>query len=543
MRAIIGPIVIFALLPLASLGCRADRGDWITEPLEVLGPVALGHQLYYVERNRGELLAVDVLAGSPGGHVTRLALGKDPGPPQVVPGGPDLPAPRGLAVLVPREHELHLVTEDDDGELTQRTLPLEWAYNQLGFSADGAWGVAWIGGAEEQIEYMTSVGRVAVFDVEKAVEGEEGAVSERSLYLEDAPDSVVFSRPLRLLPGEEPATLAAVVSPTRIAVVDLAEGARRSRTIFLDPGVRPRNMRFSDGLAPEATAEYLLFDAHGEAGISAYRITGTDPASEKEPRLRIAYHQLMPDDPPADYEVFAAPGGERYMLVSVGAHARRATVMESLTTPVGTPVDLPKGPVNRVLRSPIPGQDAVAVLYDDGGQGRALQILTLPANPGEHPRVVATEDFVGEVHWVHTVPGQPGKALVFPYDSTQVELVNLESARATPVRFRSRPLDMGWDRPGSNLWLAVSDPTLEEGELLVRGRVEDESLISTPLELDHPPETVHLLEARGLAVVTHAAAAGLITVVPISEMERGNARVLEGFLFTGLLDAVAGRTP
>ena len=102
---------------------------------------------------------------------------------------------------------------------------------------------------------------------------------------------------------------------------------------------------------------------------------------------------------------------------------------------------------------------------------------------------------------------------------------HLESARATPVRFRSRPLDMVWDRPGSNLWLAVSDPTLEEGELLVRGRVEDESLISTPLELDHPPETVHLLEARGLAVVTHAAAAGLITVVPISEMERGNARV------------------
>ncbi len=554
MRAIIGPLAVFALLPLASLGCRADRDDWITEPLEVLGPAALGHQLYYVERNRGELLVVDVLAGSPGDHVTRLALGEDPGAPRVVPGPDRLSAPRALAVLVPRERELHLVAEDDEGGPTLRTLILEQAYDRLALSPDGAWGMAWMGSAEAQADFISLPGKVAVIDVEGALaaapEDASDAVSERPLHLEEAPGRVVFSAPMRLFPGEDPVTLAAVVTDTRIAVVNLAEPLRRSRTIFLDRDVWPRRLRFSDGLAPEAAAEYLLFDSEGEAGISAYRITGTEPASEEEPRLQLTYHQLLPHDRPADFEVFAAPTGDRYVLVSVGANAARATVMWSLTNPLGTEVELADQVFERVSRVlSVPGQDDVAVLYDDSGRGRVVHVLSLPADADARPKVRAGEPFAGAIGEVHPVRGQSGLALVFLAGAMQAELVDLapsdserERLSSEPLRMR-RPLDMVWDRSGSNLWLAVSDPSLEDGELLVRARVVDKSLLAEPLKLDFAPRAVHLLEERGLVVVTHDAAHGLLTVVEIAELERGEAKVLEGFFFTGLLDAAAGRTP
>jgi len=504
--------------------------------------MALGSRLVYVEQNRGELLAVDVQASDPSDQVARLVVGEEPGEPQVVPGADAVSAPRALALMVPRERALQLLTEGGDDGPELHTVELDQAYDRVAFSADGAWAVTWMGEASEQADFITLAGKIAVVDVVKALADEDDAVTERSLHLEEAPSRVVFSEPLELLGGR--VTLAAVVTPTRIAVVDLAEPDRRSRTIFLDPGVHPRRMRFTDGLADDPEAEYLLFNADGDAGISAYRILGVDPAPElPEPRIQLTYHQLLPDDRPADFEVFAAPGGTRYMLVSVGARVHRATVMESLTTPVGTPVDLRTGPVNRVLRAALPGANEVAVLYDDSGSGRTLQHLSLPADADERPQVEAGEDFVEAVREVHTVAGQPGMALVFLYDSTQIELVDLKSLRSTPVRLRSRPLDMQWDRQGSELYLAVSDPNVDKGDLLVRVRVVGGGLVSETLELDHAPTTVHLLEDEGVAVVTHNAGHGLVTAADITRLEREEAWTLEGFFLTGLLDAAAGRTP
>jgi len=540
---LLGRAPAVALAACAALGgCQADRDDWVTEPLRVVGPMALGSRLVYVEQNRGELLAVDVQASDPSDQVARLVVGEEPGEPQVVPGADAVSAPRALALMVPRERALQLLTEGGDDGPELHTVELDQAYDRVAFSADGAWAVTWMGEASEQADFITLAGKIAVVDVVKALADEDDAVTERSLHLEEAPSRVVFSEPLELLGGR--VTLAAVVTPTRIAVVDLAEPDRRSRTIFLDPGVHPRRMRFTDGLADDPEAEYLLFNADGDAGISAYRILGVDPAPElPEPRIQLTYHQLLPDDRPADFEVFAAPGGTRYMLVSVGARVHRATVMESLTTPVGTPVDLRTGPVNRVLRAALPGANEVAVLYDDSGSGRTLQHLSLPADADERPQVEAGEDFVEAVREVHTVAGQPGMALVFLYDSTQIELVDLGSLRSTPVRLSSRPLDMTWDRQGSELYLAVSDDNLEEGDLLVRVRVVAGGLVSESLALDHAPRTVHLLEDEGVAVVTHAAGQGLVTAADITRLEREEAWSFEGFFLTGLLDAAAGRTP
>ena len=535
-KALLLPALLLAL-PTAC----GDRESWVTERPSLQGPVALGHGLFYVERTRGELLAVDVLATDPADHVVRYDLGERPGLPVVVPPPDSVSAPSALAVLSPSDRQLHLFSEDTaTGALSRRVLDLEQAYDRIQFSPDGTWGLAWMGAAAEQADFITLTGKVAIIDVATALSGGEEPVAERALHLEAAPTKVVFSRPLPLFDGES-AMLAAVVTPNRIAVVDLAQSARRSRTIFLDPGVRPRSMRFTDGLAADAEAEFLLFNADGDAGISAYRILGVAAESEDEPRIHLTYHQLLPDDPPADFAVFPGPSNRRYMLVSVGSGRQRATVMESLTTPVGTPVELAAGAVNRVVRAQLSTGENVALLYQDRGGTAHLQVLRLGAGTDSRPEVSATEAFVAAVSQVHTITGQPGVALVFLHDEAQLELVDIGTTRSTPVRLRSRPLNMVWDQRGSELYLAVSDGARGEGNLLVRVRLEGGQLVSESLVLDAAPSAVYLLEQRGVAVVDHGQAHGLLTAVDVTDMKRSKARVLEGIFLTGLFDAAGGR--
>lgn len=528
-----------ALLAVLALAACGERADWVTQESRLSGPVALGRCLYWVEETRGELLAVDVLATDPGELVTRYPLGKRPGAPMAVPPADGLSPPSVLAVLVPGERELHLLSEPaEDGAPSHRVLALGQAYDRLELSPDGAWGLAWMGPAAEQAEFVTQPGKVAVVELAAALAGEAGAVTERSLNLEVAPEEVAFSRPLPLLGGGE-VSLAAVVSPTRIAVVDLGEAGRRARTIFLDEGVSPRTLRFTDGLAEQAEAEFLLFNADGDAGISAYAIQGEAAPAAGEPRIRLTYHQLLPDDPPADYAVFPGPGGRRYVLVSVGRGASRATVMESLTTPVGTPVELSGGPVNRVSRAPGADGTDVALLYDDGGRNQRLQVLSLPAGGDDRPEVAATEAFAAPVAEVRTLAGQPGLALVFLRNEAQLELVDLGTQRSQPVRLLRRPEGMVWDRRGSELYLAASGGSSEG--LLVRLRLEGTSVGVESVELDAAPRAAYLLEERGVAVIDHGAAQGLLTVVEVADLRRERARVLDGVFLTGLLDVAGGR--
>ena len=541
-RTLLLPTALLTTLALSA--CGDPRPDWVDEPLDVTGPLALSHGLYYLERSRGEVLAVDVLAESASDLVRRIDVGDGPKEALVVPSTDPVSPPTALAIVTPKDRALHLLVEDaTTGELSHRTLALEQAYDRLAFSHDGAYGVAWMGPAAEQVDFASQPGKIAVIRMAGALAGEEGALVERSLNVEEAPTRVVFSRPLSMPDvSVDPLTLAAVVTAERIALVDLDRPDLRARTVFLDPGVHPLRMRFTDGVASDASAEFLLFNADGDAGISAFRILA-DPAydpDELEPRLRLTYHQLLPDDRPADFEVFPDPSGTRQLVISVGAGTNRATVMELQSTPVGTTVDLPGGVANRILRTTTATGEELAVLYDDSGRGRHLQYLPIETAAADRPEVRSGEAFVAPVLEVQTVAQHPGMAFVFLRNTSQVELVDLETTRSTPVRLRSRPVQMVWDRRGSELFLVASD-NREEGNLLVRIRLSGSELVSEALPLNSSPASVHLLVAKGVAVVDHGRSHGMLTAVPIDSLERPSARVIEGVFVAGLLDAAGGR--
>jgi len=459
-------------------------------------------------------------------------------------------AARAMAFLTPGTHELHLLAEDDaTGGVVHRRVELDQGYDRVAFDADGEHGVAWMGPGANQRDLISVVSQVAVLDVAALLEDGPGAVRERDLNLEEAPEKVEFSGSMTLFGAEDPLRLAAVVTAGRVAMLDLGRPELRARTIYLDAGVRPDIVRFTDGMAQEASAEFFLFSAvdsaNSDRGISAYRILPEDDVAAAEalgePRIRLTYDLLLPDDPPASFELFPDPSGRRLMVVSVGLRASRATVFELMSSSIGTTVGLPDGArASRVLRAPRPGRE-LAVLYDTtgtGGQERRLVYLDIDAASQGRPEAEVGEAFAERVRTVEPVPRRPGRLLVQLHDSPQIELVDLggDTPRSTSIRLKSRQVPV-WDSRGASFYV-VSD----DGDLLGRVSLDDQGgLSSTTVPLDSSPAAVYLLEGTGLVVVDHGVAHGSLTVTPAASLNRDSARVLEGLFLEGLLDQAAGR--
>jgi hypothetical protein len=548
---------------LLSVGCGA-RPDWVTAPQPLFGPVALNSHMVWVSSAREEILVVDPAADVSAGErrLRRFALDDLPTELQLIPGTDGAAPPRGLALLTPSSSLLHLVSEDEaTGAITHRSVKLKQGYDQLAFAADGVYGLAWMGPAAKQQQLISVVGKVAVLDVARLLAGEEDAIVEQDLNLEEAPKiasqgGVIFSGAMPLFPGETPLRLAAVASRTRVALLDLGKPELRARTIFLDPGVSPDVVRFTDGLAPEAGSEYLLFtskdSANSDRGISTYRILPEDaaasPETENEPRIRLTYDLLLPDDPPVHFEVFPDPSGRRILVVSVGQSAQRATVFELFSSSIGQTVTFPDGVrANHVMRAPNPGAE-LAVLFEDpdrGGGHKRLIYLDIDAASQGRPEAELGEAFADNVRIVTLVPQRPGRVLVQLEDSPQLELVDLTGPhpRSTSIRLNARAFPK-WDSRGGSFYVATA-----QGNLLGRVKLDAQGEPSSDiLALDAPPGSrsdgvgaVHLLEGAGLVVVDHGLPQGAITVVPVDDLTREAARTIDGIFLDGIFDLAAGR--
>ena len=550
-RVMAGVALPLALALALAAGC-GSRPDWLTERQALVGPVALTTRLVWTDSNRGEVLSVNPAADTEAGEarVRRIALDEAPTAVQQVPGADAASPPRGIALLTPDSHELHLILEKDGGgALTHRRVELLQGYDQLAFSPDGLHGIAWMGDARVQRDLISVVSKVAIIDVEALLAGQDDAIREPELNLEQAPDKIEFSGSLPLFPGEAPVRLAAVISSARVSLIDLTRPRLRARTIFLDPGVDPDRVRFSNGVAPQAGSEFLLFSSAdsgaSDRGISTYRILPEDDVAAAEaagePRIRLTYDLLLPDDPPSAFEVFPDPSGLRILVVSVGHQAQRATVFELLSSSIGKTVTFPDSArASEIIRAPKPGAE-LAVLYEATGEGggqRRLIYLDIDAASQGRPEAELGEAFAERVRRVTPVPQRPGRVLVELHDSSQLELVDVtgDTARSTSIRLQSREVPQ-WDRRGGAFYVAS-----EVGGLLGRVSLDEAGgLTSTTMALDAPPVGVHLLDGAGLIVVDHGLPQGALTVVPANSLKRESARLLDGLFLDGLVDRAAGR--
>ncbi len=453
-------------------------------------------------------------------------------------------------MLTPDSHELHVLVEDGTtGRLTHQRVELDQGYDRLAFASDGVHGLAWVGSADDQRDLISVVSKVAVLNIAALVAGDEGAVQERDLNLEEAPQKVAFSRAMPLFGGDDALRLAAVVTSTRVALLDLERPRLRARTIFLDPNVHPAEVRFTDGVAPQAGSEFLLFtsqnSANSDRGISTYRILPEDDVAaaeaEGEPRIRLTYDLLLPDDPPSHFELFPDPSGRKILVVSVGNRAGRATVFELQSSSIGKTVTFPDGArASQVMRAANPGAE-LAVLFEDTETGSGeprLVYMDIDAASQGRPEAELGEAFATDVRSVTPVQQRPGRLLVQLHDSPQLELVDLtgDKPRSTSIRLRSRAVPV-WDRRGGSFYVVSAI-----GDLLGRVSLDEVGgLTSATLALDATPSAVHLLEGAGLIVVDHGLPQGALTVVPADSLDRESARVLDGIFLEGLIDIAAGR--
>ena len=555
---------LLAFLSLLALGpgCDWSRQSIFSEQPRLSRPYALDRYLYYLDRGQGLLLVVDPKAGGELIHRSE-PLEPEAIAPLEVPRAPGR-ASRVLAILEPISHQLLLVIEgvdeDDRPSLELQRLPLSQLYDGLQASPDGRYLLAYHRGEVHTRDFLTVAGKVAVVDLEQVVDREiEGAVKEQVLDLEESPSRVLLSGALHLiepdmpfptdtceeLPSETEAVedqdrhLALVVTRGRMAIVDLKYPELRARTLIFDSWVIPDRLLFAPD--PEGHPRIIFNNGRTTAitslTVSLSREKHRCLAHEEdpdEPELVVDYVELSSEVMAGDLAVLQGHGGVP-TVIAPAAGRSKVSVLELRGSMMGSTVEL-EVQVSRVLR--LRGSDGrdVALLYEDLGQENQVALMRIVDEDGQASIDLRyTKPFDAPVARVQAVPGNSTRVLIYLWNSPLMQVLDVDTGRATAAVLQQEPDATVFSASGSELFLVSRGRMANENYLVQVGLGASHALSSQWMLLDHQASSVSILEGLGLVVVDHGEPLGRITVVPAHDLRREAAWMIDGVFLHGIL--------
>lgn len=560
------------LLPAAGItGCGGDaRQGLFSERPELAGPYALDRYLYYLDRKSGELLVVDPLADD--GPIVRSIPAEAAAPaPVVVPAGEAGAGHRWLALLEPARHELLLVREAGAAAADEPLLQVErhrlrQAYDRLSVSPDGRFLLASLTpSAKSGRDLVTVVGKVAVLALPQADgQGEDGTVVEQILDLEQAPSQVLISGRLLLkdselpLPAatcdgssgpaatlsvEEERHLALLVTAGRMAILDLERPELRARTLTFGNATAPSKLVF----APDPDGHpRILFISRGTMAVTSLTVSlsrekhacAANEQDDDMPELVIDALDLGADLLPGDLAVLSGAGGVP-TVVAPGQKLRKAAVLQLRGSLMGDTVDLDVA-VSKVVK--LTGSDGrdVALLYSTSGERQVALLRLVGEDEQAQLSVTYPKPFGYPVSSVRLIPGQPSRVLIHleTGGNEVLEVLDVDTGRAHALSLAAEPRDSVFSSSGGLLYLVAGSEWKNEGFLVELGLGSAHELGQTTVRLDYPPRAVMLLEgvAGGLVVVDHGDPAGRLTLVPVEDLQRGSAWLLDGIFLDHILE-------
>jgi hypothetical protein len=508
------------LLPFLLAACDARDPSW-DQTRTVLGPVALKDEVAYVDVARNRVVIVD--AGARPG-VRAIPVGQRPLLAQ--------PSPtRDRLLVVSRGREAIYEGEVDESPGlfvvdavagTSERFELGSPFDRLAVSSDGKLAVAYFSDAAPDGEDLfRNPNELAIVRLDQP--GSRPTLRTIRSFGE-APLGVVLSPPMSIPGTSESRTLAFVLSPGTLTILDASHPDRREVSVRLSDGssatITPQELAF----APASGTAYLR--ASGARDIMEIVLSYEAPEGELDNDYHPALADLGANAAPADVAVFDDANGVRRVLAAMPS-THEVAVIEADTARFIT-IDTLE-PVDRILLLP-PGAPRVAVLASLSTRAGRLQLLDLTRLGDELTAPnVETISLEVPIFAVVPVPGDGERALVVhDADRTVLGVLDVAAATVAPVEGLGRLDSFSFSAGGTHLVGATA------GEPRV-GVVDLSNIHPWSVRLDDNPGDVFALASGGI-FVDHGGSFGRATVLPSADSGRADAIVFSGFLISDLFD-------
>jgi hypothetical protein len=517
------------LLPLLALaGCAADRPTPFDRDRTVLGPVPLKDRIAWVDTALDRVVALDLGADTP--RVDAVAIGRnavfatptaDRDHLLVITRGEEA-IERGRSDEPPRLWDVDLAHPDADPIVFEVGSP----FDRVAVSGDGRVAVAYFSAkGPDDAGFFRNPNEMAFVDLQAPAAAGTNPVLKTLRAFGSTPTGVVLS-PLMPLPGAAdaaPRTFAFVLSPSVVTVVDCNHPDRAEVSLRLDTAgaaVDPQEVVF----APASATAYLR--SEGARDVLQVALTADPPlpgdAHDNDYRPLLA--ELGAGGGPADIAVFDDAARKRWVLAATPS-ASEVVVIDTDTAQfrrVST-----TDPIDRITLFP-PDQPTVAVLATLGKALPRVSLMSLDdlANPLTAVKVQPVQ--LGKaVHDVVPVPGRDLAMIVHDDNRTVLSLLDVTFGSVAPLS--------GVGRLDSYAFTSSGDYLVGTTSSVSRvGFLDLDNLHPSDLRLDAPPVRVLAL-GNGKIVADHGDPLGRVTVIPAAGATRDQATVLDGFLFTDIL--------
>jgi hypothetical protein len=520
--------MLFTLIVAGLAACDGGRSPRWDASRSIIGPIPLKDRVAYVDGARDRVVIIEA-GGAP--RVHHLRVGRHP-----IFAAPT-PDQQHLAVItrgqeavyegeIDEEPGLYLVDGANPGIAPVR-YEIGSPFDRLAVAADGSRAVAYFseGGPDEE-GLFRNPNELAVIDL-AAPPGADNPTLRTVRAFGSAPLGVSLSPPMGI-PGDpsgEPRTLAFVLAPNVVTILDATHPERKEVSVRLTLGagalVTPRELAF----APNAGAAYVRAD--GASDVLQIQLLYEAPESDTDNDYQPALSELGARGAPADIAVYDDPTatGVRRMI-AVSPSTREVTVVDADTAEY---VQVATGdPVDRILLLP---EEAprVAVLASLGARLPRVQVLDLE-RIGDvlTPPGIEAVPLEAPVFDVVAVPGRELVMLVHDDTRTVLGLLDVVTRAVAPLEGAGR-LDAYDFAPGGAYLVGATSGVARVGV------VDLDNLHPDDVRLDELPGAVFALPS-GAVVVDHADPFGLVTILPSPAARRSDAVVVAGFMLTGLFD-------
>lgn len=517
---------ICALAAAVALAASCgDRAHVWESPLALSGPYKVNGQAVWVDGTRGLAVALEPNGAEPRTH--RVAIGRN------VTFAAPTPDRAELLVLTagkeaiykdqtPEVPALTRLLPDNRGLWVKRRFPLPAAFDRLATSADGRYAVAYYAPSSGGSDGLRNPNEVALLDLGADPDSATNPRLKTVTSFGAAPSQVVFSpkmKPAGSKGGER--TLALVLADNYVHLFDMNNRARRAITVPLAKPqsatkVVPKEVLFS------ASTSTIFVQAAGAADVYALTLTPAAAKGKDGNDFSLTVNQPSAGKRVLDMALFS-DGGKDTLLT---ANSSSDLALIDAATSQFSIIDVGE-PVDTILLVP-QSKPTTALIYSRTAAKGRIHFLELSDLAKNLEKNLTSRNLAKPVRQlVETLDGQ--QALVIHNDQrTVISILDLagEHHTVSPIHGSFALASYDFSKGTHLVGISASAPSL--------GLLNLNTLLATNLRLDHRP--VKVLALGDDIVAVHGAAAGHVTVIPGPTAKREQAKVLWGFLLSGLLD-------
>ncbi len=440
-----------------------------------------------------------------------------------------------LLVLSPTAQRLVAINVQDS---SRQVFDLGSPFTSLELSPDGRFAIAFAAGAGDGSAIVQNNNEMAVIDLSV----EPGELNPQLLALRSLgsrPYAIEFAPPFTVQGQER--RMALILSDNYVTLLELdgfdPENPNANEILipFVQEGdarqLRTERVLWTDDDPGEDDDFFAFLLVAGSDDIISLNLLPGEAFDElnNRPRIKPSLNQLTGGRTPVSMDLFETSDG-RKKLLSLNRTSRDLAVIDVATSdttiiPLEAPVE--QALVFQAINRDNDRQEPFALLYSANQALRTVLFVELETVEVRRTRAISPLNLDRNIASLTMTP-DPTRALVVHEGLGAVSILNLERRFVTPLDLTSTVSDFDFDGDERLLTILNGLPFVAFIDLS-NGH-------PTSVELDMAARSMAVIPETNTIVVDHGEELGGVTLLPLAEPTRENARILWGFGVDNLFD-------